>query len=59
MVSGMRAAPTFYVDIATNRYSDDGEKVLSDLVDATSFLKVIGCYNASEERGTVTGFLPV
>ncbi|MEP6344063.1 MAG: prephenate dehydratase domain-containing protein [Maricaulaceae bacterium] len=59
MVSGMRAAPTFYVDIAANRYSNDGEKVLSDLVDATSFLKVIGCYNASEERGNVTGFLPV
>ena len=59
MVSGMRAAPTFYVDIATNRFSGDGEKVLSDLVDATSFLKVIGCYSASEERGNVTGFLPV
>ena len=59
MVSGMRAAPTFYVDIATNRFSDAGEKVLSDLVDATSFLKVIGCYSASEERGNITGFLPV
>jgi len=59
MVSGMRAAPTFYVDIATNRFSDAGEKVLSDLVDATSFLKVIGCYSASEQRGDVTGFLPV
>lgn len=59
MVSGMRAAPTFYVDIATNRFSEAGEKVLSDLVDATSFLKVIGCYSASEERGNITGFLPV
>ena len=59
MVSGMRAAPTFYVDIAVNRFSDDGEKVLSDLVDATSFLKVIGCYSASEDRGNITGFLPV
>lgn len=59
MVSGMRAAPTFYVDIATNRFSDAGEKVLSDLVDATAFLKVIGCYSASEQRGDVTGFLPV
>ena len=59
MVSGMRAAPTFYVDIATNRFSDAGENVLSDLVDATSFLKVIGCYSASEQRGDITGFLPV
>lgn len=59
MVSGMRAAPTFYVDIATNRFSDAGEKVLSDLVDATAFLKVIGCYSASQQRGDVTGFLPV
>lgn len=59
MVSGMREAPTFYVDIAANRFSEKGEKVLSDLVDATSFLKVIGCYSASEERGNVTGFLPV
>ncbi len=59
MVSGMRAAPTFYVDIATNRFSDAGEAVLSDLVDATSFLKVIGCYSASEQRGDITGFLPV
>ena len=59
MVSGMRAAPTFYVDIAANRFSEAGEKMLSDLVDATSFLKVIGCYSASEQRGDVTGFLPV
>ena len=59
MVSGMRAAPTFYVDIAANRFSDAGEKMLSDLVDSTSFLKVIGCYSASEKRGDVTGFLPV
>jgi len=59
MVSGMRAAPTFYVDIAANRFSDAGEKMLSDLVDSTSFLKVIGCYSASEKRGDETGFLPV
>jgi len=59
MVSGMRAAPTFYVDIATNRFSKAGDKVLSDLVDATTFLKVIGCYNASEQRGEIAGFLPV
>ena len=59
MVTGMRAAPTFYVDIAVNRFSGKGEKVLSDLADVTSFLKVIGCYSASALRGDVTGFLPV
>ena len=59
MVSGLRAAPTFYVDIAVNRHSSVGEKALSDLVDNTSFLKVIGCYSASSLRGSVAGFLSV
>lgn len=59
MVSGLRAEPTFYVDIAVNRYSAVGEKALSDLVDKTSFLKVIGCYSASPLRDSVAGFLSV
>ncbi len=59
MVSGMRTAPTFYIDIAINRYSEMGEKALSDLVDNTTFLKVIGCYSSSQLRNKVSGFLNV
>ncbi len=59
MVSGLRTAPTFYVDIAINRFSKAGEKALSDLVDNTTFLKVIGSYNASPLRGSIAGFLTV
>lgn len=59
MVSGNRAEPTFYVDIAVDRFSARGEAALSELSDSTSFLKVIGCYPASPMRGRVPGFLPI
>jgi prephenate dehydratase len=57
MASGQRTAPTFYIDIALNRYSDEGEKVLSSLSKSTTFLKTVGCYGVSPLRGTVPGFL--
>ncbi|RKQ68837.1 prephenate dehydratase [Litorimonas taeanensis] len=59
MVSGLREAPTFYVDIAVNRFSELGEKALSELANNTSFLKVIGCYSSSPLRSVVSGFLSV
>ena len=59
MTGVQHSEPVFYVDLAMNRFDENGRKTLEELQSATLGVQVLGTYEASPARSERYGFADI